>query len=564
MNDWEAELWGEKDKPAPTLPPATRTLTPQGSTAAQRYANGALDREVQNILDAKVPTNGNSGNRNTTFNNACFNMGQLVAIGAIDISVVRERLGAAGRAKQMPQHEIDNMLVRCIDDGMKQPRQLPELVKAADDDLSWVNKATGEIVEATPDASTVADFWESREPLRRIRDTAKARMTAPWATLGNALAHVIAATPHDIVLPATVGGRGSLNIFVGIVGPSGAGKGASAAAADHAIEIVGGYERKNVGTGEGLVSAFIKYQREDPGWAWVRHNCLINVAEIDTLAAVAKRQGATIMPVLRSAWSGETLGFQNRDATTALHVPAMEYRLALVAGIQPARADVLLGDSDGGTPQRFMWMPATDPNMQLPDGDAPEPWRWTGFDSMRQGDAFGQCVMTLPTHVIRTIQAERLAVVRGEAGAIAGHDTLARVKIAAALAVLDTRLEIRDEDWDLAGVVHGVSLATRAAVQAQLAESWRRSNLSAGEAEAARAEVVDEVREEAAIKRTAKRILRRLEARGPATAREIKAAASSQSRGHVDAALDRLIASGQVRIGRESKAGTDVFEVADE
>jgi len=444
--------------------------------------------------------------------------------------------------------------VPTIKSGLSKGKESPRGVPAP----RGVDTATGEIRATAPDQSTIDDFWGSRDALRAIRDTARARMTAPWATLGNALAHVIAATPADIVLPATVGGKGSLNIFVGIVGPSGSGKGASGQAAEHAIDTRDRYERVNVGTGEGIISAFIKWQKDDPGWAWVRHNCLVNVAEIDTLAAVAKRQGATIMPILRSAWSGETLGFQNRDKTTAIHVPGMQYRLALVAGIQPARAEVLLGDSDGGTPQRFMWMPATDPTMQLPDGPAPEPWHWKGLD-LRHADPFGHCEMTLPGHVTRTIQEERLEVVRGQAGAIAGHDTLARVKIAAALAVLDTRLDIRDEDWELSGVIHAVSLHTREQVAQTLSEARRRHNAAAGEAEAARAVIVDESREEAAVRRVSRTVMRRL-AQGPLTKREIKAAISSRDRSYVEVAMDRLAASGQVRKGAEPRGGSDVFE----
>jgi len=549
------------DRNAGAAPAQVAVTAPTPAGRNPRYVQRAYDAEMQALAAAP------EGTRNDALNRAAFALGTLVAGGELDGTEVANALRNTGLNIGLDAAEVEATVRSGMSSGAKSPRTAPEpTVRAVSDttDDSWIDKATGEIIDQAPDASTVADFWSSRQALAVIRDIAHLQMSAPWATLGNALAHVIAATPHDIVLPATIGGRGSLNLFVGIVGPSGSGKGASSRVADSAIDIVGGYERKNVGTGEGLISAFVKPVRGG-GQEWVRHNCLIDVAEIDSLAAVAKRQGATIMPVLRSAWSGETLGFQNRDSATATHVPAMEYRLALVAGIQPARADVLLGDSDGGTPQRFMWMPAQDPDGQLPDGrPRPEPWPWRGFDTMRTADAFGHTVMTLPAHVVDTIRAERLAVFRGESGAMAGHDTLARVKIAAALAILDCRLDVRDEDWDLSGVVHAVSLATRADVQRRLGESRRRANLAAGEAEAARATIVDEEREEAAIRRTAKRVLKHLQVRGSATAREIRATTSSRDRAHIDPALDRLVASGQVRIGRESKAGTDVFEVADE
>jgi hypothetical protein len=545
---------GKGNTPAPSPAP-----TPAGAGANPAYVQAAVRDELAAVAAAP------EGVRNDTLNRAAFNLGTLVAAGGLGQREAHDALVAAGIAAGLGEREADATALSGLKAGSKHPRAIPAPQDGDSGSLAWiggVDTATGEIRETSmPDRATIDDFWNARQALRVIKDTAHARMTAPWATLGNALANVIAATPVDIVLPPTIGGRASLNLFVGIVGPSGAGKGASAAAAEHAIAITEPAERRNVGTGEGLISAFVQSVRGG-GQEWVRHNCLISVAEIDSLAAVAKRQGATIMPVLRSAWSGETLGFQNRDRTTAVHVPAMEYRMALVAGIQPARADVLLGDSDGGTPQRFMWMPAIDPDATLPTHDAPAPWMWPGFTGLRRSDAFGQCEMTIPGHVADQLRRRRVAILAGQADSIAGHDGLARLKIAAALACLDGRLDVRDEDWDLAGVVHDVSVATRTGVGQELAKVRRKANAAAGEAEAARAVIVDEGREEAAIRRVSRVVERRLTTRGPATAREIKVGVTSRDRGHLEVALDRLLATGRIRVAADSRAGTDVYEVA--
>ena len=40
-----------------------------------------------------------------------------------------------------------------------------------------------------------------------------------------------------------------------------------------------------------------------------------SVPEVDTLTALGNRQGATLMPILRSAWSGEQLSFAYADPT---------------------------------------------------------------------------------------------------------------------------------------------------------------------------------------------------------------------------------------------------------
>jgi hypothetical protein len=207
-------------------------------------------------------------------------------------------------------------------------------------------------------------------------------------------------------------------------------------------------------------------------------------------------------------------------------------------------------------------MPAIDPDASMPGHDAPQPWTWPGFAGLRHSDAFGQCEMTIPGHVADQLRQRRVAILQGRADSIAGHDGLARLKIAAALACLDGRLEVRDEDWDLAGVVHDVSVATRTAVGQELSKVRRKANVAAGEAEAARAVIVDEGREEAAIRRVSRGIERRLTHRGAATAREIRVAANSRDRGYIEVALDRLLATGRIQVAANSKAGTDVYEVA--
>jgi len=68
-------------------------------------------------------------------------------------------------------------------------------------------------------------FWSSRPVLEHILTLARARRVGPWAVLGAAMTHAVASIPAHVAIPAMVGGRMSLNMFVALVGPSGAGKG---------------------------------------------------------------------------------------------------------------------------------------------------------------------------------------------------------------------------------------------------------------------------------------------------------------------------------------------------
>jgi hypothetical protein len=225
-------------------------------------------------------------------------------------------------------------------------------------------------------------IWDARPVLRHLHDFARGRRVAPLAVLGVALARIVAATPSNIVLPAIIGGDGTLNMFVAFVGASGQGKGAAEAAAAEAIDLSQMFDRISgepvhtvtVGSGEGFVHQFVT--RKAGEMSRLRDSVLFSVPEVDTLTALGNRQGATLMPILRSAWSGEQLSFAYADPSKALQVPARQYRCSLLLGVQPSKAGPLLEDADGGTPQRFLWVPVTDPNMPRERTKAPEPIVW--------------------------------------------------------------------------------------------------------------------------------------------------------------------------------------------
>ena len=55
-------------------------------------------------------------------------------------------------------------------------------------------------------------------------------------------------------------------------------------------------------------------------------------------------------------------------------MPAGSYRACLTVGVQPLRSHTLLGASDGGLPQRFVWLPTSDPDA--PDEPPADPGKW--------------------------------------------------------------------------------------------------------------------------------------------------------------------------------------------
>lgn len=445
-----------------------------------------------------------------------------------DYKAAASALGKAGYGERRPEREARPRL------------QAPELPDAA------VPTAAVEVDEEA--------FWISRPELQHIRDYALARTCSPWSVLGVVLARVVVATPHTVVLPPIIGSYASLNLFVALVGPSGSGKGISEAVAEECL-VITGYDGDgkihtvHAGSGEGIAHQYA--HRDKTGIVRDRYALLFSMPEIDSLGSLAARVGATLLPQLRSGWSGEALGYAYADPAKRLPIAKHDYRMCVTLGVQPGRAATLLQDADGGTPQRFVWMPVVTKLPEQPPA-CPAPLTW----EMRKpwaGDAFapGLAVMEVPDVARQTILQARRDNVEGNADALDGHALLTRLKAAAALALLDKRQAVSESDWELSGVIMNVSDNTRQNVVAHLFRATVAANAQKGVAEGHRAVVVQETMDEAAARRVARRIGVLL-AGGEMARAELRRRIAARDRAYFDDAVERLVEAGQVRVEEHS------------
>lgn len=399
------------------------------------------------------------------------------------------------------------------------------------------------------------EFWTARTHLDQLRQFARSRLASPWAVLGVALARVTAHVEPHLVLPPIVGGEVGLNLFVAVTGPSGGGKGAATATARDAIHF-GDFIRlvePNVGSGEGIVHTYMRRTKGtdgDPaGTEQHTTRALFHASEIDTLAALKGRQGSTLLPVLRDAWMSDRLGFQNADPARRLLLEPHTYRLSLIVGVQPARAAVLLDDADGGTPQRFLWMPSTDPG--IPDQRPAEPARieWAPPNPRNHivTPSTGRYRLHICDQARHDIEQAARARVAGNTDTLDGHALLNRLKTAAALALLDGRAEVRDDDWQLAGTVLEISDHTRAQVQTTLQTEAARTARARGYADALRSIQSDDLKTEHATKRVGRFIQNKLtpEWVGHSVLRKKLA---SRDKEHFEDAINRLHNAGVIDI----------------
>ncbi len=352
------------------------------------------------------------------------------------------------------------------------------------------------------------EFWASRSILRHIRQAAHSRTRSADVVLHAVLARVAGTVNHTVKLPALVGSRAPLCYFAAVVGPPGTGKSSGYAIAAELLPVPVGTDMADglpIGSGEGLVEALFDVVREkDPITGTpvsVKRqklfNAMVYVDEGDALAALGSRNGSTTFSTLRSIWSGEVIGQANASADRKRKVPAGQYTYGLVVGLQPTLAGPLLKDAAAGTPQRFGWAWATDPT--IPD-ERPE---WPGeldvvlpsavelarLRPVRSKSGFTAHEMPVANSVTDEIRKRGLATARGDL-VLDLHDAhlpLLQLKVAGLLAILDGRLDVKQEDWGLADTITTVSGAVRRHVEDLVRaeaghQEWMTSNKLANRA----------------------------------------------------------------------------------
>lgn len=243
------------------------------------------------------------------------------------------------------------------------------------------------------------DFWGQTEALRSARRFARYRMVSPEAMLACALVLVASWLPPHLTLPPLVGGESSLNFYVALCASSGGGKSAAMAAAKEWLQVIPHPDANletdapfvtTIATGEGLLAAYTttvpKKGKKRPGeldFIQHRRSVRFDIDEIQSLGAAMSRDGSTLKGFLKQMWTGSAPATLAVDSTRTRKLEDHSFRTTVVAGVQPASADVILSDHGGGFPQRWLWIetwdehPLTDEELDREMENPPAPLPWT-------------------------------------------------------------------------------------------------------------------------------------------------------------------------------------------
>lgn len=371
------------------------------------------------------------------------------------------------------------------------------------------------------------EIYEERDVLRRVRAAAHHRGRPPDPVLLVVLARVAAITPPTFELPAIVGSPMPLTLLVVIVSDSGIGKTGTVSIGRELLPIPDAridnvVDGVPIGSGEGVVESYHDVRqvttkdsqgRERTKKERIRayDGIVTYLDEGESLAALGSRQGATLLPTLRTMFSGGLIGQANASRERRRIVEAGSYAAGFVVGIQSERAGPLLADVGGGTPQRFVWAHATDPTIPAPE-DRPRRWPggidWAPPDPPMRG---GRTALAVDDTIVAEIQAadhdRATGAVRPDP--LDSHAGLVRLKLAGCLALLDhenrdgnTRLHITRDDWRIAGAIQTASDAARDDARRAVDEVTRQQEEAAVRRHAGRQAAGAVASEEAVAMRT--------------------------------------------------------------
>jgi len=358
----------------------------------------------------------------------------------------------------------------------------PELPKTTPTKMAQADFAD---VDVEADLNVDIDIWDKTDRLRHIAQAADSIGRNRLGLLAVTIARILAEVPAGIFLPGVEDGaissRAALNLGVALVGTSGQGKSQFISNSRKVIGRVAEQKRieGNPSTGQGLIDSYLDWSAEananvlsdDP-----RHIFIMD--EVDKLGALGTDTGSTLLGEIRTMLTGGSTGSSNATKERRRMLHEGTYNFQLVIGVQPARARVLLEGRDAGMPQRFIWIPVTNPKTALRPDDRPKwpgevGWNTDFLDFFTM--IFDEPIVRYPEWLVQELKEYdyKVSLESMHGGTLSqhGHINLLRLKVAAGIAFLHESTVIEDLHVEIADQIVEVSKRTQLICEQAVAEA---------------------------------------------------------------------------------------------
>ena len=477
VDEWLDGHHGPSDAPAaaahtntPPTPPATGRALPEATDEDRERALEILLKTCDEI--EHVYERDEFAGRNEAVFHLLPLLLRFVDAGALEEDMVLDALWTA--AQKVPADE---------------PYSRQEFEVSVRSARQYAEESGPVLPETTPTKMAQADFegieevdlWSATPRLQHIAQAADSLGRNRLAMLAVTLARILAEVDPNVSLPGVrdgaIGTRASINLGVALVGSSGQGKstfkGASA-------DLLGRDQRAIEGdpsTGQGLIQAYLEWDA-DAGQNVLKSDPrrIFIVDEIDKLGALGTDTGSTLLGEIRTMLTGGSTGSMNATKERQRMLHAGTYNFQLVIGVQPARAAALLDGRDAGTPQRFIWVPVTDPKTALHPDDRPS---WPGElgwnDAFLLGFEVGEPIVRYPDWLLEELKDYdyKISLESSHGGELSrhGHQNLLRLKVATGIAFLHESPVIEDLHVEITDMILASSRRTQLECERAVAET---------------------------------------------------------------------------------------------
>ena len=433
-------------------------------------------------------------------------------------------------------------------------------------------------VDVVPESPKIPDdVWEARPELEHIRQAAWNRGRSADAVLSVVLPRIAAGSPHTLRLPAIVGSSASLSFLTALVGPPGSGKSNAASIGKDLIasrNIKPECDGVPIGSGEGIIELLFEWKKErneqtgkyEKIKRQTRHNAYIYVDEGEVMIRTAARKsGSTFAPTIRTIFTGGVLGQTNAGDETRRLIPQGQALYGIVFAFQPAIIEPIFGEAGAGTPQRFYFASATVPSPPPKDRSAypgslevPDLGRLGPYAVDRGGPGYSVHELVIPRKVELEVAERDHQKQQHGTTRLNEHQDLMQLKVAAILAILQGRLDMSIEDWQLAESLCEVSRQVRDNLLADIHERSEGRELAAQEMMAQRSVASSEATRQFFVIDTAELITKKItEHPGDFAPGTLSNQVSPARREVLEDSLDHAFAIGWIHVVVEPGQGED-------
>jgi hypothetical protein len=405
------------------------------------------------------------------------------------------------------------------------------------------------------------EFWQARPYLQHIRQAAWSRGRSPDAVLHIHMARISALVQPTLRIEPRIGSVRAPNHYAVVVAPTGKGK---STAKGIALELLPanpgihtpGHDRRNIpwwhyidiklGSGEGLIAAFLEWDPNDKKNVQKYDHGFLYVDEGMSIGPLANRQGATILGTMNEMRFGETVGQHNADKGRWRELREGCYGFGVAIAIQEESAADFFGVRyiGGGFTGRYVWASAVDPSIP-PPSQRPQ---WPGELKWHRPDPKGRKYFKIADEIWREIEDADWQNSRGNTTAPDedAHAMLLRLIMAVLLAYMAERIDVNAEDWKLAGMMMTTSNAVRKRVQATLKELTARNTRASSIFQVEKEEQADEYRTQKLARKVWEKVKAGDKAKKPITRRELRNNTYVKDRPLFNAAYELALENGWI------------------